>query len=110
MVAVHTEIERAHAVFGSTGVHGLLVTKGENGSDFYLRGEEAIHIPAVQATRTVDPTGCGDVFGSVFAYIYTQTSDPRYAGRTAAHAAAFVAGIPGSLGIMDLRTHLDSIV
>ncbi len=103
-----TERERVDLIFAESAVHLVLVTKGEAGTTIYDRSGQSIHIDAVPAA-VVDPTGCGDVFGSVFAYIYSATRDAKRAGQFAAAAAAFVAGIPGSHGIHGLRTLLESI-
>jgi adenosine kinase len=42
-------------------VEALIVTKGAEGADIYSKGK-CIPIPAVPASKLVDPTGCGDAF------------------------------------------------
>jgi adenosine kinase len=42
-------------------VDALIVTRGEHGSQIYHSGSIE-EIPAVQAERVLDPTGCGDAF------------------------------------------------
>ncbi|MPQ59394.1 carbohydrate kinase family protein [Duganella sp. FT27W] len=42
-------------------VEALIITRGEQGSEIYTRGER-IDIPAVPATEVLDPTGCGDAY------------------------------------------------
>ncbi len=40
---------------------GLIETLGAEGCNVYIQGEKT-HVPGVQATAVVDPTGCGDAF------------------------------------------------
>ncbi len=40
---------------------GVVVTLAAQGSDVWINGE-CHHVPGVQATQVVDPTGCGDAF------------------------------------------------
>ena len=41
------------------GLQAVVVTRGAEGATLYANGSET-HIPPVQATQIVDPTGCGD--------------------------------------------------
>ncbi len=43
----------------------VLITKGEEGSTFYM-GEETIEVPAYNVDKVVDPTGAGDAFRAGF--------------------------------------------
>jgi sugar/nucleoside kinase (ribokinase family) len=106
---IHSEEQRAELLFSNSDLKLILVTKAESGSTIYQKSGPQLNIPAVKATKIVDPTGCGDVFGSVFAYIYVLKQDVGYAARMAAHAASFVVGIPGSQGISALRTYLEDL-
>jgi adenosine kinase len=45
----------------------LVVTRGEEGSRFYVEGRQ-IDIPVVPAKAVVDPTGCGDAFRAGLLY------------------------------------------
>ncbi|WP_028605910.1 carbohydrate kinase family protein [Ottowia thiooxydans] len=45
----------------SRRVRGLIVTLGGEGCDLWVQGEKT-HVPAVQASAVVDPTGCGDAW------------------------------------------------
>ena len=94
------------AVFAHSDLRMIVVTKGERGATVYDRHRGAIHIPPMQATSIVDSTGCGDTFGSVFSYTFIKTNDIAAAGHTAALAASFVLGIPGSTGMNGLRQFL----
>ena len=40
-------------------LHGVVVTLGAEGCDVWQQGERT-HVPGVQASEVVDPTGCGD--------------------------------------------------
>ena len=40
---------------------GVVVTRGAEGCDLWVQGQRQ-HLPGVQATAVVDPTGCGDAF------------------------------------------------
>ena len=42
-------------------LEALIVTRGEKGSEIYVKGERH-EIPCVHAAAVVDPTGCGDAF------------------------------------------------
>lgn len=44
-------------------VEALIVTRGGDGSDIYVDGEE-IHIDPIKVSSINDPTGCGDAFRS----------------------------------------------
>ena len=80
---------------------GLAVTVSAGGERTITRW------PAVDAARTVDPTGAGDVFLSAY---HAATAHPELAGRgtiggrlqLAATAASFVVEQPGLLGVPDL--------
>jgi adenosine kinase len=45
----------------SRQVQGLIITRGADGCDVWVDGEKT-HVPPVQATEVLDPTGCGDAF------------------------------------------------
>jgi adenosine kinase len=63
-------------------VDALIVTKGAEGSDFYLDGN-ALHIPAAPVREVVDPTGCGDAFRAGLLYGLAQGMDWETTGRLA---------------------------
>jgi hypothetical protein len=97
---------RIDALFEHASLDMLVITRGERGSTVYRREGPSFDIPAVPVASVLDSTGCGDVFGSAFAYHLAKGSSAQDAGRLAARAASFVATIPGSHGIADLRHHL----
>jgi adenosine kinase len=45
----------------SKGLRGAVVTLGAQGSQVWVQGQST-HVPAVQASAVVDPTGCGDSY------------------------------------------------
>lgn len=98
--------DRASTAFAETGIREIVVTRGEQGADIYSRASAPVHIPAQLHPDPVDPTGCGDAFGSTYAYYRTEGRDIQEAGTLAARAAAFIVGIPGSKGIENLKEHI----
>ena len=40
---------------------GVVVTLGAQGCDIWIKGRKE-HVPGVQASAVLDPTGCGDAF------------------------------------------------
>jgi sugar/nucleoside kinase (ribokinase family) len=102
--------ESVAAVFRGTPLKLLVLTKGERGATVYTSAGEVIDVPPVQIDAVVDPTGCGDVFGSFFSRKYVETGNIAEAGALAARAAAFVAGMPGAHGIERLPLLLQGII
>ena len=45
----------------SRHVQGLIVTIGAQGSEVWIDGHKT-HVPAIPASKVVDPTGCGDAY------------------------------------------------
>jgi adenosine kinase len=48
-------------------LQGVVVTLGAQGCELWVDGERT-HVPGVQATEVVDPTGCGDAFRAALLY------------------------------------------
>ncbi|MBR9977700.1 MAG: carbohydrate kinase family protein [Bacteroidetes bacterium] len=103
MIPGDDEAERLRRVFDVSDPHCLLVTRGEQGADIYTAPDHHLHIPAWPPARIVDPTGCGDAFGSTFAYGLACGMELEPAAGNAARVASYVAGIPGSRGMEQLR-------
>ena len=81
-------------------VKGMIVTKGVDGSIGYTKTEKTygketffdldqIHIAAIENSRFIDSTGCGDVFASSFTLDYSKNSNfeksLHYANRLASY-------------------------
>jgi adenosine kinase len=49
------------AELSKSHLKGLIETLGGDGCNVYIQGEKT-HVPGVQASAVVDPTGCGDAF------------------------------------------------
>jgi len=64
----------------STGVKILLITKSNKGAVAYFCSDnklESISLKAIKINST-NFVGCGDVFGTVFSYYYSKTSDIKF--------------------------------
>ncbi|MBA4142605.1 MAG: carbohydrate kinase family protein [Nitrosospira sp.] len=61
-------------------VRALIVTKGAEGSVVYSSGQR-VEIPAVDAGKLIDPTGCGDAYRAGMLYGITHEMDWRSAGQ-----------------------------
>jgi sugar/nucleoside kinase (ribokinase family) len=97
---------RIASLFDDSSLDMIVVTRGERGSTVYRRHQAALDLPASPVDAMLDSTGCGDVFGSTFAYHLAKGYALEEAGAMAARAAAFVASIPGSIGIGGIRNHI----
>ncbi len=100
------EQQRLRMVFEAGSPHLFVLTRGEAGADIYRAPDVHMHVPAIPAPRVVDPTGCGDAFGSTLAIGLARGHGLEQAAGRAARAASFVAGIPGSIGMRALREYL----
>lgn len=96
------EAAAAAVLFSVARLRALVITKGEEGARVYARDAAPLSIDPVSAARVVDTTGCGDVFGSTFAWGLASGLPVADAGAAASRAGAFVAGIPGSRGMEGL--------
>jgi len=63
-------------------VRALIVTKGGKGSEFYVDGQK-LHIPPVEISQAVDPTGCGDAYRAGLLYGISNGLDWETTGRIA---------------------------
>jgi adenosine kinase len=63
-------------------VRAYIVTHGERGASIFADGRQ-YNIPAVQADRIVDPTGCGDAFRGGLLYGIEEGLDWETTGRLA---------------------------
>jgi sugar/nucleoside kinase (ribokinase family) len=101
--------ERLEELFLCAAPVAFVLTRGEDGADIYTSPDDYLHIAAIPPVKTVDPTGCGDAFGSTFAWGLAQGDSHEAAAQRAAFAASFVATLPGSVGIEKLRGHLAGV-
>lgn len=80
----------------------LIVTRGANGCTAYVDERKHItrhDVPGVPVERTVDATGCGDVFGAAYCAKYVATIDILQSLEFACMVAAFKASSAGSVEI-----------
>jgi adenosine kinase len=63
-------------------VTAMIVTKGAEGSDFYVSGQ-VVAIPAAPVNQVIDPTGCGDAFRAGLLYGIVNDLDWETTGRLA---------------------------
>jgi len=96
-------LKRRELLFETATLKYLVITKGERGADIYLNPDRRLHVPVVQPTAIIDPTGCGDAFGSILAWGLARGDTLEDAARRAARAASFVVSIPGSRGMRNMR-------
>jgi len=64
-------------------VEAYIITRGPQGSDIHTRDNGDIHIPAANAIRVVDPTGCGDAYRAGLIYGLMNGLDIPTTGRIA---------------------------
>ena len=76
-------------------VDAAIVTRGAEGSTVLARGREAVDIPAVPASRAVDPTGCGDAYRAGLLLGLEVGRDWETTGRIASLAGAIKVAHPG---------------
>lgn len=96
----------ARLVMEQSSLAALVVTNGAEGATVYRKALPPLNVAAVAPGLLVDTTGCGDVFGATLAYHLADGVDMVRATAAASAAAAYVAGIPGSIGMDRLRDAL----
>lgn len=102
--------ERIAGVFDGTDLRAFVLTDGERGADVHFADGHVLHAPPVTPARLTDSTGCGDAFGSTFAFGIAAGEDPESAALRAAHAASFVITLAGSEGIGGLGAYLKEVL
>jgi len=75
-------------------VQAYFITRGPQGSEIHRQGQPLMHIPAANAMRVVDPTGCGDAFRAGLIYGFMKDLDLATTGR--------IASLMGALKIENL--------
>jgi adenosine kinase len=89
-------------------VHDLLITRSERGATLVHQTNKKLtqhNIPGIINTQTVDPTGCGDVFGAAYLYHYIKSNDSLQAVTVANRIAAFKATVRGPEALDSLKEH-----
>ncbi len=86
------------------GVKAMVITRASLGATVYYfdNGLKRADLKAYDV-EVVDPTGCGDVFGSAFFYKFSKTKDPIVSTDFANFVAGLNATIPGSTQIDKLK-------
>ncbi len=65
-------------------VEAIIVTRGGEGSDIYLKDGECLTIPTAKTSAINDPTGCGDAYRAGLLYGLMNELDWKTTGRIAA--------------------------
>jgi sugar/nucleoside kinase (ribokinase family) len=88
----------------SLGVKAVVITKANLGATVYYieDGFKKADLKAYEV-EVIDPTGCGDVFGSAFFYKFSKIGNPLISTEFANYVAGLNATIPGSTQIDKLR-------
>lgn len=78
----------------------VVITDGLRGSWVAVPGREPQHVPACAAARTVDTTGCGDVYHGAFLHGWLRGWDPvQCAGYASVLAARNAEGLGGRFAL-----------
>ena len=72
-----------------------VMTRGDQGSRFIIRGQPTIEIPIAKPTAVVDPTGAGDAYLGALAYGFAKKLPHEVTGRMAALAATYAIEFKG---------------
>lgn len=64
-------------------VQAYIITRGSDGSDIHTGDGGHLHVPAADAIRVVDPTGCGDAYRAGLIFGLMNGMDLATAGRVA---------------------------
>ena len=83
----------------------LNITRGHRGCTTFTDEHKKLHrcdIGGIDVARTIDPTGCGDVFAAAYCAHYMKTTDIFSSAQFANRVAACKAGMPGSEQIDEL--------
>lgn len=81
----------------------LILTKGENGSEIYCKGQNPVNIPAKKC-QVVSTVGAGDSYSAAFLSSYLESKDLIKAGTLGALLSAYV--VSSSEAIPDYNIHM----
>jgi sugar/nucleoside kinase (ribokinase family) len=91
------DLTEAAASCHKAGSNFVLITDGIRGS--YVSYAGTIHrVPAIPPRKTVDHTGCGDVYAMSFLVEYERSQRPLWSAYFAAASASFNVETPGAAG------------
>ncbi len=91
------------------GASVVLITEGHKGSVVVWEKESKTfvkRIPAYISEKSVDPTGCGDIYSSAFAYRFGDGADPAEAADFASRVSGIRAGMSSSSELSLVRSTL----
>lgn len=92
-------------------VNTLLITRGARGVTIVHQDDHKNlsikDIKGISYGKTIDTTGCGDVFGAAFLYNFLKTKDDYSAAEFANKVAALNATLKNSEELFDLKTILE---
>jgi adenosine kinase len=72
-----------------------IITRGEEGSRVYVRGQAPVEVPIAKPLQMVDPTGAGDAYLGGLAYGLAKGLPMAVTGRIAALAATYCIELKG---------------
>lgn len=87
-------------------VTSMIITRGERGATLIRQEHKKLHRhdePGIAVSGTVDPTGCGDVFGAAFFFRLLRSRDAVDAVKFANRAAAAKVSFTGAEGLHKLQ-------
>jgi len=95
-----SDIAAAAASAHKAGSNLVLVTDSIRGS-YVCHASTIHHVPAIPPRKTVDHTGCGDVYAMSFLVEYERSQRPLWSAYFAAASASFNVETPGATGFPD---------
>ena len=96
-------IEPAKAFAAHPRLKVVIVTKGADGCEVFLRDSTSFASPAEPAGPVVDTVGAGDAFSAAFLSAYLQGATPQEAARAGNVRGGFVASRAGAIPVGCVR-------
>ena len=91
------------------GAGGAVITLGAQGA-MLVRGDLAVHLPAISAGPVVETTGAGDAFAGGFAVALSEGMAPADAVRFGIATAGISVTRPGTAPAMPLREEIEALL
>ena len=91
------------------GAGGVVVTLGAQGA-MLVRGDLALHLPAIDAGPVAETTGAGDAFNGGFAVALSEGRSPEEAVRFGIATAGISVTRPGTAPAMPSREEIEAIL